>query len=398
MTTATAAPSTSANTEVATIYVALELSKATWVVAVQRPGGERISRYTLPGGDSEALLDQLERVRAEVAHAHDASVQVISCYEAGHDGFWLHRVLRRNGVANHVMDASSLPVSQKHKRAKTDKIDVKTILRTLKAWHRGDPQACSMVHVPTPEQEDARRVMREYTRLKKERAQHLNRIQGVLMTQGIRTFRPLRRDWREQLEALRTADGRPLPPCLKAEMHRECVRLHEIQEMLKTLMREDRARRRAAHETARNKPEAQKTALEVRAERIEHLTALRGVGAVTASVLVDEVFYRDFRNRKEVAGYVGLAAQPYRSGSMNVDQGIDRAGNQRARWVVLELAWRWLFHQPTSRLSRWFHERVGEARGRQRRIKIVALARKLLVALWRYVTQGVVPEDAAVMV
>jgi len=395
MTSATASPKPTGN-ESATIYAALEMSKKSWVVAVQTPASSKLSRYTVKGGDSEELVRLLCCIREQARSEVDGPIEVVTCYEAGRDGYWLHRVLCANGIANQVMDAASLPVNQKQKRAKTDKIDVKTILRTLKAWHRGDPQACSMVQVPTPEQEDERRTMREYGRLKTEKSEHLSRIHSLTNLHGVWSFKPLRRDWRDQLESLWTADGRPFPPRLKGEIARECERLHQVQEMIKTIVREDWARRRTAKETARDKQPAQKTALEERAELIDYLTMLRGIGEITASFLVGEVFYKRFYNRKEVAGYVGLTPQPYKSGNMDADQGLDKAGNPRARWILIELAWNWLFYQPDSALSRWFRERVGDARGRQRRIKITAMARKLLVALWRYVTQGVVPEDAVV--
>jgi transposase len=251
-----------------------------------------------------------------------------------------------------------------------------------------------MVHVPTPDQEDARRPVREAQRIKKEQTGHINRIKSLTALHGIWTFKPLRRDWREQLERLHTADGQPLPPQLKAEIRRECERLHYIRGQLKELAREDRAHRREAKRSAESKQPEEKTALEQRAELIAHLKTLKGVGDVGASVLVDEVFFRDFENRQELAGYVGLTPQPNSSGPREADQGLDKAGNALARWAMIELAWRWLQFQPDSYLSRWFNERVGSARGRLRRIKLVAMARKLLVALWRYATQGIVPEDA----
>ncbi len=201
----------------------------------------------------------------------------------------------------------------------------------------------------------------------------------MLMTQGVRDFQPARRDWADRLERLRTGDGRALPPALKAEVERECRRLWQVIEMVRTVECE-RDAARAADEP----------------DRVGMLTRLGALGAVSASVLVDEVFHRDFANRREVAGYVGLGSSPYNSGSVQRDQGISRAGNPRARRIAIELAWLWLRYQPGSRLARWFHERVGTTRGRFKRIMIVALARKLIVALWRYLTTGVVPEGATV--
>jgi transposase len=390
----TTSPSTPADGQAATIYAALELSSKNWLLAIQTPDRDKISRHQVPPGDSAKLIAHLERARTRVQDGTDAPVRVMTCYEAGRDGFWLHRVLRANGIDNQIVDPASLLTDQKKKSAKTDRIDVHKILRALKLWHDGDTEACRMVHVPTPDQEDARRPVREAQRIKKEQTGHTNRIKSLAALHGIWTFQPLRRDWREQLERLQTADGRPLPPQLKAEIRRECERLHYIRGQLKELVREDRAHRREARRSAEGKQPEEKTALEQRAELIAHLKTLKGVGDVGASVLVNEVFFRDFENRQELAGYVGLTPQPNSSGPREADQGLDKAGNALARWAMIELAWRWLQFQPDSYLSRWFNERVGNARGRLRRIKLVAMARKLLVAFWRYVTQGIVPEDA----
>jgi transposase len=368
-----------ADTEIATIYVALELSKSCWLVGIHTPLADKVSRYSVPGGNSGALLDCIGRVREQAERRLGRSVRVVCCYEAGYDGFWLHRLLCANGIENQVMDPASLPVNRRARRAKTDRIDLAALLRALMAWHRGEKQVCRMVRVPSPEQEDRRRHSRERERLVKERVQHISRIKGLLMTQGIRDFQPARRDWPDRLERLRTGDGRALPQVLKAEVERECRRLWQVIEMVRSVERE----RDAA--CAADGPGL-----------IEMLTKLVGVGEVSASILVHEVFHRDFANRREVAGYVGLGSSPYNSGSVQRDQGISRAGNPRARRVAIELAWFWLRYQPESRLARWFHERVGTTRGRFKRIMIVALARKLIVALWRYLTTGLVPDGARV--
>lgn len=368
---------TSADTEIATIYVALELSKSRWLVGFHTPLADKVSRYSVDGGDSGALLDRIGRVREQAERRLERPVRVVCCYEAGYDGFWLHRLLRANGIENQVMDPASLPVNRRARRAKTDRIDLAALLRALMAWHRGERQVCRMVRVPSPEQEDRRRRSRERERLVKERVQHIARIKGLLMTQGIRDFQPTRRDWADRLERLRTGDGRELPPALRAEVERECRRLWQVNEMIGAVARERDAARVADER-----------------DRIEMLTRLVGVGEVSAGVLADEVFHRDFANRREVAGYVGLGSSPYNSGAVQRDQGISRAGNPRARRVAIELAWFWLRYQPESRLSRWFHERVGTTRGRFKRIMIVALARKLIVALWRYLTTGLIPEGA----
>ena len=371
-----AAPAT--DPQPATLFVALELSKAKWLVGLHSPMADKVSRHTIAGGDAPALLMLIGAARRRAEASLGGTVRVVTCYEAGYDGFWLHRLLVAHGIANQVIDPASLLVNRRARRRKTDRIDLAGLLRTLMAWHRGEPQVCSMVRVPSPEEEDQRRRGRERERLVKERVQHLGRVKGLLMTQGVRDFQPARRGWRDRLEALRTGDGRPLPDCLKAEIARECRRLALVDEMLDELERE--------RDAASDGKAPQQAAL---------LTKLRGIGPTSAHLLAGEVFHRDFANRRQVAAYLGLEPSPWQSGQVDQDQGISKAGNRRARRVAIELAWLWLQHQPDSGLSRWFKDRVGVARGRVRRIMLVALARKLIVALWRYLAGGVVPEGAS---
>jgi transposase len=371
-----AAPAT--DPQPATLFVALELSKAKWLVGLHSPMADKVSRHTIAGGDAPALLMLIGAARRRAEASLGGTVRVVTCYEAGYDGFWLHRLLVAHGIANQVVDPASLLVNRRARRRKTDRIDLAGLLRTLMAWHRGEPQVCSMVRVPSPEEEDRRRRGRERERLVKERVQHLGRVKGLLMTQGVRDFQPARRGWRDRLEALRTGDGRPLPDCLKAEIARECRRLALVDEMLDELERE--------RDAASDGKAPQQAAL---------LTKLRGIGPTSAHLLAGEVFHRDFANRRQVAAYLGLEPSPWQSGQVDQDQGISKAGNRRARRVAIELAWLWLQHQPDSGLSRWFKDRVGVARGRVRRIMLVALARKLIVALWRYLASGVVPEGAS---
>jgi transposase len=372
------APAAPADTQPATLFVALELSKAKWLVGLHSPAADKISRHTIAGGDAPALLTLIDAARRRAEASLGGRVQVIACYEAGYDGFWLHRLLVAHGIANQVIDPASLLVNRRARRRKTDRIDLAGLLRTLMAWHRGEPQVCSMVRVPSPEEEDQRRRGRERERLIKERVQHLGRVKGLLMTQGIGDFQPARRDWPERLEALRTGDGRPLPDCLKAEIGRECRRLALVDEMLDELEGERDAVRdgKASQQAAR-------------------LTELRGIGPTSAHLLAGEVFHRDFANRRQVAAYLGLEPSPWQSGQVDREQGISKAGNRRARRVAIELAWLWLQYQPDSGLSRWFKDRVGAAKGRVRRVMLVALARKLVVALWRYLASGIVPEGAS---
>jgi len=371
-----AAPAT--DPQPATLFVALELSKAKWLVGLHSPMADKVSRHTIAGGDAPALLTLIGAARRRAEAGLGGTVRVVTCYEAGYDGFWLHRLLVAHGIANQVIDPASLLVNRRARRRKTDRIDLAGLLRTLMAWHRGEPQVCSMVRVPSPEEEDRRRRGRERERLVKERVQHLGRVKGLLMTQGVRDFQPARRGWRDRLEALRTGDGRPLPDCLKAEIARECRRLALVDEMLDELERE--------RDAASDGKAPQQAAL---------LTKLRGIGPTSAHLLAGEVFHRDFANRRQVAAYLGLEPSPWQSGQVDQDQGISKAGNRRARRVAIELAWLWLQHQPDSGLSRWFKDRVGAARGRVRRIMLVALARELIVALWRYLASGVVPDGAS---
>jgi transposase len=364
----------------ATVFVALELSRSTWLVALHSPVAGKVSQHRLEGGDAEGLLALVARKRGQAEERLGRPVRVASCFEAGYDGFWLHRWLCARGVENRVLDAASLLVDRRARRAKTDRLDVAGLLRTLMALERGEAQACRVVRVPSPEQEDARRRSRERARLVVERGQHSSRIKGLLMTQGIRDFAPTRRDWQARFEALRTLDGQPLAPCLRAELLRECRRLRQVMAMIAEVEAEQ---------------EAVAAAEDSRAAR---LARLRGIGPTFAAVLGDEVFFRDFRNRREVGGYLGLAPSPWQSGGVRRDRGIAKSGNPRARRTAIELAWLWLRHQPGSALAGWFRDRVGGAKGRMRRVMLVAMARKLVVALWRYVTFGSVPDGAVLKV
>lgn len=209
--TSASVPSPAAG-EAATLFVVLELSKARWLVAIHSPRADKISRHTIEGGDAQALLNLIGRMRDQAQHHLGTPVRVVSCFEAGYDGFWLHRALVAHGIENHVMDPASLPVDRRTRRVKTDRLDLGLLMRALMAWCRGEPQVCRMVRVPTPEEEDCRRQSRERERLVNERVQHIGRIKGLLMTQGIRDYQPTRTDWRRRLDELRTGDGQTLPP------------------------------------------------------------------------------------------------------------------------------------------------------------------------------------------
>jgi len=378
--TSATAVATTARANNITLFASLELSKSKWVVTINSPGSEKFSKHVVEGGDGAGLLDLLSRSRAKAEQRYGVQIKTIVIQEAGLDGFWIHRLLLANGVESHVVDAASIAVARRHRRAKTDAIDGETLLRTLMAWARGERRVCSMVRAPSPEDEDRRRLTRERGTLLKERIQHTNRIRGLLSGQGVRDYNPLRRNRFERLEALRTGDGRELPAMLKAEIRRELDRIALATTQLAAVERARDALIRTDAEEPNN-PAAL-------------LLKLKGLGPEFASLLWLESLFRSFGNRRQVAAYAGLAPSPWQSGGVERDQGISKSGNRRLRKTMIELAWFWLRHQPDSALSHWFQARVGAAKGRIRRIAIVALARKLLVALWRYTTQGVVPEGA----
>lgn len=363
-----------------TIFVAIELSQKTWLVTLHSPDRERMSRHKLEGGDYAGLQALIARTRARATEKLGSVPEVVSCYEAGYDGFWLHRLLEAAGIRNFVFDAASIAVEQRARRAKTDRIDGELLLRTLMAYLRGEPRVVRIVRVPSVEAEDARRASRERDRLVTEQTAHTNRIKGLLRLCGMAVGNPRRRDWLAWLARQRDWQGQPLPPHSLTEVTREHARLMLIRDQLAAL------------------EEAQATeaspAPAPMAERRERLLSLKALGPAFATTLVSELFYKDFRNRREVASYCGLTPSPWKSGGIDREQGISKAGNRRARHKAIELAWLWLRHQPDSALSLWFRTRTANAGKRAKRIAIVALARKLIVALWRYLTTGLVPEQA----
>jgi transposase len=363
-----------------TIFVAIELSQKSWLVTLHSPDRDRISRHKLEGGDHCGLLALLESVRARAAGRLGSAPKVVSCYEAGYDGFWLHRLLEAAGISNLVFDPASIAVEQRSRRAKTDRIDGELLLRTLMAHLRGEPRVVRIVRVPSVEQEDARRASRERDRLVKEQTAHTNRIKALLRLVGMAVGYPRRRDWPNWLERQRDRQGQAMPPHLQAEVRREHARLMLVRQQL------------AALEQA---PAAQACPVPAAmTERRDLLQRLKALGPAFATTLTNEVFYKDFRNRRQVGAYCGLTSSPWQSGGIDREQGISKAGNPRARLKAIELAWLWLRHQPESELSRWFRGRTANAGKRAKRIGIVALARKLIVALWRYLTTGLVPAGA----
>ncbi len=378
------APTTVEN-DYPTVFVSIELSRSSWVVAVHTPLADKIGLHRLTAGDVEGLLALIgrQRVRAEKALARP--VRVASCYEAGYDGFWLHRVLVANDTDNQVIDPSSLLVNRRARRAKSDRIDAEGMLRALMAYARGERRVFAVVRVPSVDEEDFKRLHRERQQLVKERTRHVNRIKALLAGQGIYGFQPRRADAVARLAELRTGDGRVLAPRLEAEVRRHFDRLALVQVIIGEVEAErDALLAPAGVSKARDK--------------MRLLVQLRSIGPEIANVLVGEVFYRTYDNRRQLGSYLGLTSSPFNSGPVTRDQGISKAGNRRARTTMVELAWLWLRYQPASALSRWFRERVGGAKGRLKRVMIVALARKLLVALWRYLETGLVPTGAVLKV
>lgn len=320
-----------------------------------------------------------------------ADVPILCCYEAGYEGFWLYRRLTAAGVR--VIDPSSLLVNRRAKRAKTDRIDAKAMIRALMAYNRGEDQVLSVVQVPSAEQEDHRRLVRERQCLVYDCTAHTNRIRGLLLTQGIVGFDPRAADADQRLDDLRTGDGRPLGSRLRDELHREIARLRVVLDQLRAVSteRDVIARVRKADVVS-----AEQDGTDTDAAMITAFARIKGVGPNDASVLVREAFWLKFSNRRELAAWSGLAPTPWASGAVSRDQGIAKTGPAIFRSHMLQIAWRWRQHQPRTRLTEWFNERTAGANGRLRRVMIVALARKLLVALWRYATVGLVPTGAII--
>ena len=329
------------------------------------------------------MVDSRERcaARERVAKVTGQTPTVMLCYEAGYDGFWLARFLEQRGIDCFVMKPASLQVNRRARRVKTDRIDVESLLHTLIAWCRGERHVCSMVVIPSVEEEDLRRSHGERDRLIRERTAHINRIKGLLFGQGIRGINVKSRYKTLTPAALVTADGRPLPERLGREIVREIERLALVQAQIVGIEHE------------RDHPATSCVAT----ERKRHdLLRLKGLGPALSSTLTREVYYRQFTNRRQVASYIGITPSAYDSGDGHRSQGISKAGIRLARVAMIEAAWLWLRHQPDSALSQWFHDRTQGQKGRIRRVMIVALARKLAIALWRYLETGLIPEGAVV--
>ena len=361
------------------IFVSMELSRSKWLITSLSPGGgEKMSKHTITGGDLPGLFERFALLQERARARSGRTYPVVVIQEAGLDGFWIHRALERQGIESHVVDPASIATSRRARRAKTDKIDGEALVRALLAYKRGEPRVCAMVRAPSPEEEDRRRLQRERKALITERTRHVNWIKGLLFAQGVTGYEPARRDRRTRLETLRTGDGRELPNHLKVQIVRELERLELLMNQIKAV-------------------ESERDMLlvtDAAAAPAAALMKLKGVGPEFGAILWSECLFRRFDNRRQVAAYAGLAPTPWQSGQIDREQGVSKAGNPRLRTTLIQLSWLWLRHQPQSALTLWFHKRVERNGGRLRKPTIVALARKLLVALWKYVTSGVVIEGA----
>ena len=357
--------------EASELYMAFELSEKNWKLSLS-DGVRSPSRYTVAAGDTAALLECIAKTKARCGFAPEASV--CSCYEAGRDGFGLHRWLIEQGIGDMVVDSSSIEVNRRARRAKTDRLDAEKLLSMLIRYQAGEPRVWSVVRVPTQEEEDARRAHRELGRLGHERTAHINRIRGLLVLNNLRVKYVGGRLWQRWW----TGHAQELPPCVRAEIERESERLLLVKQQMDTI---EAAQRQAV--AAGIEPQ------------VAGLAQLRGIGVGSGWVLAKELFgWRRFRNRREVAGCLGLTPSPYASGESETEQGISKAGNRRVRTLMVELAWSWLRYQPESELSQWFNRRFAGGGARMRRIGIVALARRLAIALWRYLEDGLIPQGA----
>jgi transposase len=364
--------------QVPVLYVAFELANDTWKMACG--DGNKLRHVTVTAGDLAQVQGAI--IGAKRHFGMGDEVHTVSCYEAGRDGFWLHRCLHSWGIDNVVVDSASLEVNRRLRRAKTDRVDAGKLLSMLVRYHGGEHHLWRVVRVPSREDEDRRHLHRELEALKSERTRHRNRIHGILIQQGLRVRNPSTKKFVRELELMRTWDGRGLPAEMKVRLVRVHERLRMVEDQISCLVKE---------KTQRLKEE------DPRMAQVAQLLRLPGIGPVSSWTFVMEFFgWRRFRNRREVAALAGLTPTPYDSGNRLREQGISKAGNRRVRTLAIEIAWAWLRFQPQSKLSRWFLERFAPGGSRMRRIGIVALARKLLIDLWRFLEYGVVPEGAQV--
>jgi len=363
------------------LYLAFELSSKKWKLGFSIGFGQKPRIRTIEAGDLTSLKKEIKAATRRFRLSDEC--QVVSCYEAGRDGFWLHRFLTAEGIQNLVVDSSSIEVSRRKRRAKADRLDVNSLVRMLIRHQYGEDKIWSVVHAPSVEDEDRRQLHRELSALEKEKNRTRNRIRGLLATQGIRLSS--RKDLSaQQLESIQMWDGSPLRPGLKGRIQRELAHLLFLRDQMRTLTRQ---RQNALRGKDQN--------VEPDLEKIRQLRGLRGIGDVSAWLLVRELFgWRQFKNRRQVGSLSGLTPTPYQSGDTNFEQGISKAGIVPVRQVAIELAWCWLQYQPNSQLTCWYNQRFAKAGKKARKVGIVALARRLLIELWRYLETGALPEGA----
>ena len=360
-----------------TLYLAFELGNNKWKLGFTVGLGQRPRQRNINAGDLAALDWEIQRAKKRFGLPQTAPL--MSCYEAGRDGFWLHRYLLASGVENLVVDSASIEVNRRAKRAKTDRLDVGKLLTMLIRYHCGEKKVWSVVNVPSVEAEDKRHLHRQLASFKVDRTRHINRIKGLLAGQGVRM--PVGADFLQKLDGVRLWDGSLLPKGLRSRLEREYACLQFVDRQIKELEAE--------------RTEAIRTSDDPSVEKVRGLMRLRGIGENSAWLFVMELFgWRDFHNRREVGALAGLTPTPYQSGDESQEQGISKAGNRPIRAMAVEIAWGWLRHQPQSELSRWYQRRFGHGSKRLRKIGIVALARKLLVAFWRYLEFGEIPAGA----
>jgi transposase len=363
------------STKAAVLHVAFELSNSKWKLGFS--DGNKMRFKSIDARNLEQLEQEIEKVKGRFRL--DDDVRIVSCYEAGRDGFWLHRCLLSHGIENIVVDSSSIEVNRRKRRAKTDRIDARKLLNMLMRYHGGERKLWSVVRVPSVEAEDGRQLGRELESLNKERTMHRSRIRGLLIREGLEVKNPSGKKFLEELDSLCIWNGKQLPKDFKARIVREYERLRVVEEQMGNLRKEREKRVEAADSVSLRK--------------VAQLRTLYGIGVTSSWDFVMEMFgWRQFRNRREVGAFPGLTPTPYDSGGSQHEQGISKAGRGRIRALNIQIAWGWLRFQPQSKLSRWYMERFALGGKRMRRIGIVAVARRLLIDLWRYLEYGVVPE------
>lgn len=373
----TLAQSTLTNLKSKRLYLAFELSQKEWKLGFTTGFGQAPRIRNIAARNLEGLEQEIEKAKHKFGI--QSNDQVVSCYEAGRDGFWLHRYLDCNGVENMIVDSASIEVNRRSRRRKTDKLDVGKLLTMLIRYQLGEENVWRTVHVPTVSQEDWRHYHRELKILKKERTQHINRIKGLLLGHGINM--KVKKSFAEDLEKVRKWDQSAIPAILQARLRREYERIELVNQQIKWI------------ETERQ--EILEICDQEHIQKIRYLMKLRGIGIQSAWLFVMEFFsWRNFQNSKEVGALAGLTATPYQSGGSQREQGISKAGNRYVRGIVIETAWCWLRYQPDSELSQWYQRKFSSKGNRMRRIGIVALARRLLVSLWRYLETDELPKGA----